>query len=133
MAGDGFFGEEGLGPAARLGNVPFVLGIVLYRVMLSPFLGRQCRFEPTCSLYGLVAYRRYGPIRGTWMTLRRVGRCHPFHRGGYDPVPFPTDGEDGKSGESRETGGKESTDGAGAVGCASDGDGEKAERSGDSE
>ena len=130
MAGDGFFGEEGLGRAARLGNVPFVLGILLYRVTLSAFLGRQCRFEPTCSLYGLVAYRRYGPMRGTWLTLRRIGRCHPFHRGGYDPVPFPENGEDSENGES---GGRESRGGAGVVGCTSDGDEGKAERSGDLE
>lgn len=85
---DGLFGEGDLGPLARLGNVPFVLLILLYRVTLSPFIGRQCRFEPTCSRYGLEAFRRFGPARGAWLALRRVGRCHPFHRGGYDPVPL---------------------------------------------
>ncbi|HZW09454.1 MAG TPA: membrane protein insertion efficiency factor YidD [Phycisphaerales bacterium] len=82
-------GEPHLSPGARAANAPFVLAILLYRATLSPFLGRQCRFEPTCSIYGLRAYRRYGPLRGTWLTLRRVGRCHPFHPGGYDPVPLP--------------------------------------------
>lgn len=89
MRRDGFLGEARLGPLARAGNAPFVLAIALYRVTLSPFVGRQCRFEPTCSRYGLCAYRRYGPLLGTWLTLRRIGRCHPFHAGGYDPVPFP--------------------------------------------
>jgi putative membrane protein insertion efficiency factor len=96
MAGrDGVFGEAGLSWPQRVSNVPFVLGILLYRVTLSPFIGRQCRFEPTCSVYGLTAFRRYGPARGLWLTVRRVGRCHPFHRGGYDPVPLPAGGRTG--------------------------------------
>ena len=78
----------------RAGNVPFVLLIRLYRVTLSPFLGRQCRYEPTCSVYALDAYRLYGPVRGTRMTLGRILRCHPFVRGGYDPVPIPDDPDD---------------------------------------
>jgi len=74
---------------ARLGNLPFIAVIKLYQFTLSPILGRQCRFTPTCSWYGLEAYRTYGPVRGTWMTVRRVLRCNPFVRGGYDPVPPP--------------------------------------------
>lgn len=74
---------------ARLGNLPFIAAIKLYQFTLSPILGRQCRFTPTCSWYGLEAYRTYGPVRGTWMTIRRVLRCNPFVRGGYDPVPPP--------------------------------------------
>lgn len=88
-ARDGLFGEAGLPWPQRVANVPFVLAILLYRVTLSPFIGGQCRFEPTCSRYSLDAFRRYGPVRGLWLTARRVGRCHPFHKGGYDPVPFP--------------------------------------------
>ncbi|MCC5824422.1 MAG: membrane protein insertion efficiency factor YidD [Phycisphaerales bacterium] len=80
-----------LGPLARLGNIPFVLLIRLYRVTLSPFIGGQCRYEPTCSRYGLEAYRLYGPVRGSLLTLRRILRCHPFVKGGYDPVPLPDD------------------------------------------
>ena len=83
--------EHRLGLWARLGNAPFVLLIRVYRVTLSPFIGGQCRYEPTCSRYGLDAYRLYGPIRGTRMTLGRVLRCHPFTKGGYDPVPIPDD------------------------------------------
>lgn len=85
---DTIFGEAHLGPVARTGNVPFVLLILLYRVTLSPFLGRQCRFEPTCSRFGLDAYRRFGPLRGTLLTIGRICRCNPFNKGGYDPVPW---------------------------------------------
>lgn len=58
-----------------------------YRRVLSPLLGAQCRFEPTCSVYALEALHEHGAIRGLWLTVRRLGRCHPFHRGGFDPVP----------------------------------------------
>ncbi len=78
-----------LGPVARAANIPFVLLIRLYRVTLSPFIGNQCRYHPTCSRYALEAYRLHGPVRGSSLTLRRILRCHPFVKGGYDPVPFP--------------------------------------------
>jgi len=78
----------------RAGNLPFVGLILLYRITLSPFVGGQCRFEPTCSRYGLDAYRLHGPIRGTRLTVGRILRCHPFSKGGYDPAPIPDDVED---------------------------------------
>lgn len=81
-----------LGPVARACNIPFVLVIRLYRVTLSPLIGNQCRYEPTCSRFGLEAYRLHGPVRGSLLTLRRILRCHPFAKGGYDPVPLPRDG-----------------------------------------
>lgn len=64
-----------------------ILLIKGYRLVLSPWLGNQCRFHPTCSEYGLEAIERHGALRGGWLTLRRIGRCHPFHAGGFDPVP----------------------------------------------
>ncbi|OGD09029.1 MAG: membrane protein insertion efficiency factor YidD [Candidatus Aminicenantes bacterium RBG_13_62_12] len=61
--------------------------IDVYRKLLSPFLGRNCRFEPTCSQYAREAVEKYGFWRGSWLGLRRLLRCHPFHEGGFDPVP----------------------------------------------
>jgi putative membrane protein insertion efficiency factor len=76
-----------IGKRASLWSLPFELLIRLYQVTLSPFIGGQCRFSPTCSHYGLEAYRSHGVFRGSFLTVRRVLRCHPFSRGGYDPVP----------------------------------------------
>ena len=61
--------------------------IAVYRYGISPMLGRNCRFHPSCSEYAMEAIRVHGSLRGTWLAIRRVGRCHPFHPGGYDPVP----------------------------------------------
>jgi len=58
-----------------------------YRYAISPMLGRNCRFHPTCSEYAIEAVQRHGALRGGWLAARRVGRCHPFNPGGYDPVP----------------------------------------------
>ncbi len=57
----------------------------VYQWTLSPLIGRHCRFEPTCSAYFILAVQKYGALRGTWRGLQRIGRCHPFHPGGYDP------------------------------------------------
>lgn len=75
------------GPIGRTLALPCIGLILLYRVTLSPLLGRQCRFEPTCSVYGLEAYRVYGILGGTAMTARRIWRCRPLGARGYDPVP----------------------------------------------
>ncbi|MBI5780065.1 MAG: membrane protein insertion efficiency factor YidD [Rhodocyclales bacterium] len=58
-----------------------------YQIAISPWLGRNCRFYPTCSQYTLEAIERHGALKGLWLGLRRVLRCHPFHPGGHDPVP----------------------------------------------
>lgn len=60
--------------------------IHLYRRLLSPVLPPSCRFHPTCSAYALEAIRRYGAFKGSFLSLRRVLKCHPWHPGGYDPV-----------------------------------------------
>jgi len=63
-----------------------LIGMVyVYRWTLSPLVGRQCRFYPTCSMYFIGAVRRYGAIRGTLRGVLRICRCHPWHPGGYDP------------------------------------------------
>jgi hypothetical protein len=65
-----------------------LLGLVwLYRRLISPLLGANCRFEPSCSAYAEEALREYGGIRGGWLALRRISRCHPWGGSGYDPVP----------------------------------------------
>ena len=72
-------------PAARVLTLP----IVFYRRFVSPLFGPVCRYEPSCSTYALQALRTHGALRGGWLTVRRIARCHPFHPGGYDPVPPP--------------------------------------------
>lgn len=74
----------------RLSILPFLTAIYVYKVTLSPFLGGQCRFVPTCSTYALDAYREHGVVRGTVLTARRIARCNPLSAGGYDPVPLRT-------------------------------------------
>ena len=66
----------------------FLLFVVRgYRLLLSPWLGNSCRFEPSCSAYALQALQRHGAAGGSYLTLHRIARCHPFCRGGHDPVP----------------------------------------------
>lgn len=69
----------------RLPVMVLVCLVRAYQWLLSPLLGRRCRFEPTCSQYFIEAVRKYGAVRGTWRGLRRILRCHPWHPGGYDP------------------------------------------------
>jgi putative membrane protein insertion efficiency factor len=74
---------------AHLGAWVACLPIHLYRLILSPLLPRACRFYPSCSAYALEALRTQGVLRGSWLALMRLLRCHPFHPGGVDPVPPP--------------------------------------------
>ena len=67
----------------------FLIGLVkAYRLLLSPWLGSSCRFTPTCSAYGLQALAMHGAAAGSYLTLKRIARCHPWCHGGQDPVPF---------------------------------------------
>lgn len=75
------------GQVTRLVQTMLVAAIRLYQVVLSPLLGKRCRFYPSCSSYALEAVGRHGPWRGSLLAARRLLRCHPFHPGGYDPVP----------------------------------------------
>ncbi|RKX18409.1 MAG: membrane protein insertion efficiency factor YidD [Candidatus Zixiibacteriota bacterium] len=65
---------------------PFILVIYIYRIVLSPYIGNQCRFQPTCSHYSEDAFKKYGAVKGLILTIKRVSRCHPWHEGGYDPL-----------------------------------------------
>jgi uncharacterized protein len=64
-----------------------VLLVRLYQRLISPLLPPACRFYPSCSAYAVTALQRHGALRGSWLTIRRLSRCHPFHPGGIDPVP----------------------------------------------
>jgi putative membrane protein insertion efficiency factor len=89
-------------------RLPYFL-ILGYRRLVSPLLPSTCRFYPTCSHYGAEAYRVHGFWRGTWLTIRRIARCHPWHPGGVDPVPdrddsFSHSRHDGRHGCDRDAG-----------------------------
>jgi len=68
-------------------SFPFILLIKLYQLIISPWLGKSCRYTPTCSHYGIEALKKYGPVKGLWLTIKRIARCHPWGGHGYDPVP----------------------------------------------
>lgn len=72
-----------MSPLARVLALP----VRLYRLTFSAQVGFNCRYQPTCSAYALEALERHGALRGGWLALRRIGRCHPWGRSGYDPVP----------------------------------------------
>ena len=76
-------------PLAHLAALP----IRAYRLLLSPWLGLNCRYQPTCSAYALEALEKHGVIRGTWLAIRRIVRCHPGGGSGYDPVPERENGD----------------------------------------
>ena len=67
---------------------PLVLAVKLYQRFISPLSGPSCRFYPSCSSYAVTALTRFGPVRGGWLAIRRLGRCNPWNPGGVDPVPM---------------------------------------------
>ena len=75
-------------------RAPIVVGLTAairaYRYIISPMLGQSCRFYPSCSCYAEEALQQHGAVRGSYLTVRRLLRCHPWHEGGYDPVPPAT-------------------------------------------
>ncbi len=75
------------GRARRWARAPFVLAIRCYQRVISPWTMSSCRYYPSCSQYALVAIQRHGVLRGGWLALRRLGRCHPWTPGGVDHVP----------------------------------------------
>lgn len=65
-----------------------LIGLVkIYQYVISPYLGKRCRHYPSCSAYAVEAVEKYGAIKGGWLSVKRVSHCHPWHPGGYDPVP----------------------------------------------
>jgi len=79
-------GRQSAWPASPAAWI-LVLLLTGYRRLVSPLLAPHCRFYPSCSAYALEAVRVHGALRGSWLAIRRLGRCHPFHPGGLDPVP----------------------------------------------
>lgn len=76
------------GPAGSSRAVQLLVAVLRgYQRWVSPLLGPRCRFAPSCSAYAVTALAQHGLLRGSWLALRRIGRCHPFHPGGHDPVP----------------------------------------------
>jgi putative membrane protein insertion efficiency factor len=71
----------------RILTFPFIAVIKIYQWVISPWLGPKCRFTPTCSHYAVEAFRKYGVLKGFWLSLKRIGRCHPWGGHGFDPVP----------------------------------------------
>jgi len=79
---------------SRLLSWPLIGIVKLYRIAISPWLGGNCRFQPTCSEYAIEALREYGALKGTWLAAKRIGRCHPWGGSGYDPVSGTDEDDD---------------------------------------
>lgn len=68
-------------------KILLLLILGLYRKAISPYLGNNCRFHPTCSVYAMQAIEKHGAVKGSWLAIKRIGKCHPLHPGGIDEVP----------------------------------------------
>lgn len=86
MQSNGFWSRS-LAVCRRIAAWPLLAAVQFYRHCISPFTPPSCRFTPTCSQYALEALRKYGPLKGGWLALKRIARCHPWGGHGYDPVP----------------------------------------------
>ena len=71
----------------RIFSFLLIIPIKIYQIIISPLLGPSCRFTPTCSQYAVEAIQKYGPFKGSWLSLKRIIKCHPWGGSGYDPVP----------------------------------------------
>ena len=67
--------------------LPFILSIRIYQLFISPIIGSNCRYSPTCSQYGIIALKKYGILKGSILTAKRIAKCNSLFKGGYDPVP----------------------------------------------
>ena len=74
-------------PLLQILSFPFIILIKLYQMIISPWLGNKCRYTPTCSQYAAAALKKYGLLKGSWLAIKRISRCHPFGGQGYDPLP----------------------------------------------
>ena len=74
-------------PTKKILSLPFIGLIKIYQLVISPLIGPSCRYTPTCSQYGIEALKKYGLIKGLWLTIKRVARCNPWGGHGHDPVP----------------------------------------------
>lgn len=81
------FWQQLVSDCKRIGAFPLLVLVRFYQLCISPLTPPACRFTPTCSQYALEALRKYGPLKGTWLTIKRLSRCHPWGGSGYDPVP----------------------------------------------
>lgn len=72
---------------SRILAFPFILMIKTYRIFISPLLGSNCRYTPTCSEYGIIALKKHGVFKGVFLTVKRIIKCNSLFKGGYDPVP----------------------------------------------
>ena len=71
----------------RIFSSILIIPIKIYQIIISPLLGPSCRFTPTCSQYAVEAIQKYGPFKGSWLSFKRILKCHPWGGSGYDPVP----------------------------------------------
>ena len=84
-------------PVSKALSWPLIQLVRLYRLAISPWLGANCRFDPTCSSYAIEALQVHGILKGTWLAVKRIGRCHPWGGSGYDPVPdIPEDTDEAR-------------------------------------